>query len=135
MKNVFSAVCGLIFGIGLIISGMVNPAKVQNFLDIAGYWDPSLAFVMGSALVVTGLGFALLRRRTAPFLMPSFNWPTRTDIDAPLLAGAALFGIGWGLSGLCPGPAITMGLTGISEIAVFVGAMLASIAAFKWIRR
>jgi len=97
--------CGLLFGLGLIISGMANPAKVLNFLDILGHWDPSLAFVMGGAVSVTVLGYPMLRRKDRPMLVAKFQWPTRTDIDRNLLLGAVLFGMGWGIAGYCPGPA------------------------------
>jgi uncharacterized protein len=98
-------VCGFIFGLGLLISGMTQPTKVLNFLDLFGAWDPSLAVVMVAALAVSGVGFAVVKQR-APLLAPRNQWPTRTDIDRPLLIGSALFGIGWGLVGLCPGPAL-----------------------------
>ena len=101
-----SLVCGLIFGFGLMISGMTQPTKILGFLDIFGAWDPSLAVVMAAALVVTGLGFALARRRPAPVIAPQCLWPTKTAIDRPLVIGAVLFGLGWGLVGLCPGPAL-----------------------------
>lgn len=115
--------CGLLFGAGLLISGMTQPDKVLGFLDIFGAWDATLAFVMAGAVIVTSVGFALARRRGAPMLAAKLQWPTRNDIDAPLLTGAALFGIGWGLVGLCPGPAIvnlaSLGL----PVIVFVVAM------------
>src|SRR6188474_91930 len=98
--------CGLIFGAGLLISGMVQPAKVLSFLDIFGAWDPSLAVVMLAGLVVSDAGFALARRRQTPILVPKSLWPLKTDIDRPLVIGSALFRIGWGLLGLCPGPAL-----------------------------
>lgn len=107
MRNFASLVCGLIFGLGLAISGMANPAKVQNFFDLFGTWDPSLAFVMGGAIAVTAPGYFLLRKaRNQPLFAKKFEFPTRKDIDAPLLAGAGTFGVGWGLGGFCPGPAI-----------------------------
>jgi len=125
------AIAGLIFGIGLVISGMANPAKVQNFLDIAGLWDPSLAFVMGAAVIVTFLGYRLAFARGAPVLEDKFHLPTATAIDARLVIGAGLFGIGWGLAGYCPGPA----LTALSLLApgtlVFLVAMLAGLAAVR----
>ena len=114
--------CGLLFGAGLLISGMTQPEKVLGFLDIFGAWDPTLAFVMAGALAVTSVGFALARRR-APVLATQNLWPTRSDIDAPLVGGAVLFGIGWGLVGLCPGPAL-VNLAGLSlPVIVFVVAM------------
>lgn len=107
MRSLFAALSGLIFGLGLVISGMANPAKVQNFLDIFGTWDPSLAFVMGGAIAVTAPGYLLALRRSAPYLSTNFQIPTARDLDPKLLSGAAIFGIGWGLGGYCPGPAIT----------------------------
>src|ERR1700753_911614 len=98
--------CGLIFGVGLLISGMTEPEKVLGFLDIFGAWDATLAFVMGGAVAVASIGFALARRRGSPVPAAKYRWPTRNDLDAPLVAGAVLFGIGWGLVGICPGPAI-----------------------------
>lgn len=107
MKILVALVAGLIFGIGLIVSGMTNPAKVQNFLDLFGSWDPSLAFVMGGAIVVASTGYRLVVRRDKPLFTSSFSMPTRTDIDFPLVAGTAIFGVGWGIGGFCPGPALT----------------------------
>lgn len=118
-------VSGFVFGLGLIVSQMVNPAKVLSFLDIAGRWDASLALVMAAAVAVSGLGTLVARQRTAPMFASNFEWPTTTAIDSRLLGGAVLFGIGWGLIGLCPGPALTMLATGVWQIWVFVVAMLA----------
>ena len=117
-------VCGFIFGLGLLISGMTQPAKVLGFLDLFGAWDPSLAVVMAAALAVSGIGFAVIKRR-APLLAPQSQWPTRTDIDGALLAGSVLFGIGWGLVGLCPGPAIENLATLSPRVVAFVAAMAA----------
>ncbi len=129
MRVTANLVLGLIFGLGLLLAGMVDPAKVQNFLDVAGTWDPSLAFVMAGAIAMTAVGFALVRRRDRPILEPAFQFPTRNEIDAKLVAGAALFGIGWGLGGLCPGPALT-GLTlAAPGTFAFVAAMLVGVAA------
>ena len=100
-------VAGIMFGIGLIISGMANPAKVLNFLDVAGTWDPSLAFVMAGAVSVTAIGYRLVLARPKPLLASSFHLPTRRRLDARIFVGPAIFGIGWGLSGFCPGPAVT----------------------------
>jgi uncharacterized protein len=128
MRALSSLLCGFVFGWGLLISGMTRPDKVLGFLDIlaipSGNWDPSLAIVMGVALAVTGIGYALLRPRT-PVFAPASQWPTQTAIDRPLIAGAALFGIGWGLVGLCPGPAIVNLATLSSPVIVFVVAMAA----------
>ncbi|WP_441241015.1 DUF6691 family protein [Tardiphaga sp. 768_D3_N2_1] len=118
-----SFACGLVFGIGLLISGMTDTGKVLGFLDIFGAWDATLAFVMAGAVAVTGLGFALARRRGAPVLAATNLWPTRKDVDTPLVVGATLFGIGWGLVGLCPGPAL-VNLAGLGlPVIVFVVAM------------
>jgi len=118
-----SFACGLIFGTGLLISGMTQPEKVLGFLDIFGAWDATLAFVMAGAVAVAAVGFALARRRGRPVLAAKHRWPDRSDIDAPLVAGAVLFGVGWGLVGICPGPAL-VNLAGFSlPIVVFVVAM------------
>lgn len=107
MRMFFGFLSGLVFGLGLVISGMSNPAKVINFLDLAGTWDPSLAFVMGGASVTAFIGYRLIHRSSAPALGSSFDLPGTSRIDRPLLTGAALFGIGWGIGGFCPGPAWT----------------------------
>ena len=122
---------GLLFGVGLIVSGMGNPAKVLNFLDLFGTFDPSLAFVMGGAVVVAFIGYRLVLARPAPLLAARFQVPTRTDIDARLLVGPALFGIGWGLGGFCPGPAFTALGLGAPGTLVFVPAMLAGMWAAR----
>jgi len=116
---------GLVFGIGLLVSGMSNPAKVLNFLDIAGAWDPSLIFVMGGALVVTFIGFRLVLGQQQPLLGKQFHVPDRTDIDARLLTGAALFGVGWGIGGYCPGPAVTSATLGGWPTWAFLICMIA----------
>jgi hypothetical protein len=124
---------GLLFGLGLVISRMIDPAKVQAFLDIAGNWDPSLAFVMLGAVVVAAVGFRLTGQRQHPILERDFRKPAKTQIDRPLVAGAILFGIGWGLVGYCPGPALTSLGLGRSETIVFVAAMLAGMFAYQWL--
>ncbi|KAF0677189.1 YeeE/YedE family protein [Profundibacterium mesophilum] len=125
MKQLFALLCGLIFGFGLIISGMSDPAKVLNFLDVFGSWDPSLAFVIGGAVAVSAPGLAwVTRSRRAPFFGDTFHLPTRTDLDPNLLTGAAIFGIGWGLGGFCPGPALTALPIAASGTLVFVPFML-----------
>lgn len=122
---------GLLFGLGLIVSGMSNPAKVLNFLDLFGTFDPSLAFVMGGAVVVAFIGFRLVLTREKPLMAPRFQLPTRSDIDARLIVGPALFGIGWGLGGFCPGPAFTaLGLAAPGTLA-FIPAMLAGMWAAR----
>jgi hypothetical protein len=110
---------------------MTNPAKVLSFLDVAGHWDPTLALVMGSALAVNAAGYAVARRRGRPWLAESFEIPTRRDLDPRLLSGAAVFGVGWGLVGLCPGPALANLLRGSVEIWLFVGAMLLGVAGYR----
>ena len=119
---------GLVFGAGLLISGMVQPTKVLGFLDIFGAWDPSLAVVMAAALAVSGPGFMLANGRARPLLATRSFWPTRRDIDRPLIIGAALFGVGWGLVGLCPGPALESLATLSPGIIVFVAAMAGGMA-------
>ena len=126
---------GLIFGLGLSLSGMLDPARVQGFLDVTGAfdgrgtWDPTLAFVLGGAVSVAGAGYALARRLPRPAFDGTFQYPTNRQIDRPLLGGAALFGVGWGLSGFCPGPAVAALSTGAPPVAVFVAAMLLGMAA------
>jgi len=115
---------GLVFGAGLILSGMTDPGKVIGFLDLAGRWDPSLAFVMGGAILVGVFAFALARRRGRAFLGGAMHLPQRRDIDARLVAGSVVFGIGWGLAGFCPGPALVSFGSGVDQAAVFVAAML-----------
>jgi uncharacterized membrane protein YedE/YeeE len=128
MRNAANFLAGLIFGLGLLISGLANPAKVQNFLDLAGSFDPSLLFVMGAAVAVTLLGYRLVLRRAKPLLGERFSLPAAKDIDARLVGGAALFGVGWGLSGFCPGPAITSLPLLAKGTLIFVPTMLAGIA-------
>jgi len=125
MPAIAALICGFIFGWGLLISGMMQPAKVLAFLDIFGNWDPSLAVVMAAALAVSAAGFALARRRGKPLLAAQSLWPTKSDIDRPLVTGAVLFGAGWGLVGLCPGPALENLATLSPRVVVFVIAMAA----------
>ncbi|WP_099826932.1 DUF6691 family protein [Oceaniglobus indicus] len=127
MRPLFGFLSGLVFGIGLILSGMANPAKVLNFLDIFGAWDPSLAFVMGGASLTAFVGYRLAWRQDRPALMPSFDIPSASHIDGKLLSGAALFGIGWGIGGFCPGPAWTAVPMAATGTLVFVPAMLIGI--------
>lgn len=114
VKTLMGYVAGLIFGLGLAVSGMTDPARVIGFLDLAGAWDPTLMFVLGGAVVTNFIGYRLVLRRPNPLFGERFQLPTRTDLDARLIGGAALFGIGWGLSGYCPGPAFASigGLSG-----------------------
>jgi uncharacterized membrane protein YedE/YeeE len=120
-----SLVVGTIFGLGLAVSEMINPARVIGFLDIAGRWDPTLMFVMGGALAVTLPGYALILRSSKPLLDREFFLPTKRDIDRPLVLGAALFGLGWGLGGFCPGPALAGLASGAPGVILFVIAMIA----------
>lgn len=124
MKILSGFICGLIFGLGLVLSGMTDPVKVQGFLDVTGQWDMTLAFVMMGAIGVSMPTFIWLRRRAQPVFAPSFQWPQATQIDWRLLLGAALFGVGWGLSGLCPGPALVSVVQGGQEIVMFVVSLL-----------
>jgi uncharacterized membrane protein YedE/YeeE len=126
---------GFIFGIGLTVAQMTNPAKVLAFLDLFGAWDPSLALVMGGAVMVTFCGFRLLRARTAPIYDTAMRWPSLTVIDARLIGGAALFGLGWGLIGLCPGPAIASLGIAPQRTALFVLGMLAGMSLTRWLRQ
>lgn len=124
-RLVIAAVSGLLFGGGLVVSDMVNPARVLAFLDVAGNWDPSLAFVMGAALIPSSIAYLIKQRRGRPVLDTKFHVPANRRIDTALVSGAALFGLGWGLVGLCPGPAIAFLITGRWEAALFAAAMLA----------
>ena len=126
-------VAGLLFGLGLVISQMVNPAKVLAFLDIFRSWDPSLALVMGAAVAVSALGYGFAKQRGRPFLAPRLEIPTRRDLEPRLLAGAAIFGIGWGLAGLCPGPALTLLPLALPKASLFVAAMLAGMVLFRFV--
>ena len=132
----FSAfIAGLVFGFGLLISGMANPAKVIGFLDLAGRWDPSLALVMVGAIAVGAVGFALAGRRAETLLGTPLQLPTGREIDGRLVAGSVLFGVGWGLAGYCPGPAVVALGTGQAKAVVFVVAMLLGMLAFERIER
>jgi len=134
MKQVLIAlVSGIIFGIGLSLSQMINPNKVINFLDISGQWDPSLAFVMMGALIVTFISFRLILKKPDPILEESFHLSKRTDIDKALLAGAAIFGMGWGMSGYCPGPAVAAIGSGNIEAIVMVASIYAGFFFQKWL--
>ncbi|NRP75700.1 hypothetical protein ILFOPFJJ_06623 [Ensifer psoraleae] len=128
-------VCGLIFGAGLLISDMINPGRVLAFLDFAGSWDPSLAFVVGGALIPSAVAHIIRGRRSAPFLDGRFHVPMNSAIDWKLVTGAALFGLGWGLVGFCPGPAIAALSTGRWEAVLFVVAMLVGMSLYRLSRR
>jgi uncharacterized membrane protein YedE/YeeE len=130
-----SLLAGLVFGLGLLISGLASPDKVLGFLDLAGAWDPSLALVMVGAIVVGMVAFTLARKRTVSFLGLDMKLPTADHIDRRLVAGSLLFGIGWGIAGLCPGPALVALGTGQVKAVVFVLAMLAGMGVFEWLER
>jgi uncharacterized protein len=127
-----SFLAGVLFGAGLTISQMVNPKKVTDFLDFFGRWDPSLAFVMGSALAVTFAFFRIILRRTHPLFAPEFHVPGGRRIDSRLIGGSALFGIGWGLAGFCPGPAVASLAYGRWQSATFVAAMIVGMVLWEW---
>ena len=135
MASVLAFAAGLVFGLGLIVAGMVNPEKILGFLDIAGKWDPSLALVMAGAIAVGLAAFALARRRTMSALGLPIQLPTARAIDVRLVGGSLLFGIGWGLAGFCPGPAIVALGAGYVKSGVFVIAMLLGMGAFELIER
>ena len=128
-----SLIAGLLFGLGLVTSQMVNPRKVLGFLDVFGSWDPSLALVMGAAVAVSALGYAVAKHRGSPLLAPRLEIPTRRDLEPRLLTGAAIFGIGWGLAGLCPGPALTLLPLALPKAFLFVAAMLAGMVLFRFV--
>ncbi|WP_457108271.1 DUF6691 family protein [Methylobacterium sp. P5_C11] len=123
-RTVCAFAVGLLFGLGLLVSGMANPAKVLAFLDVTGRWDPSLALVMAGAVTVSAVGYHVAKRRGRPVFAPRLDIPTRRDLDARLIAGAAIFGLGWGLAGLCPGPALTILTLVPTRAATFVAAMV-----------
>lgn len=125
MQLAFIYLAGLMFGIGIAISGMMNPAKVLNFFDVAGIWDPSLLIVMVTALAVTAVGYRLVMRRARPIFEPRFQVPTSRTIDAKLIGGSALFGIGWGMSGFCPGASLPALGTGNPAVLIFTAALVA----------
>ncbi|WP_133949434.1 MULTISPECIES: DUF6691 family protein [unclassified Roseibium] len=124
---------GLVFGTGILISGMGNPAKVLNFFDVAGTWDPSLAFVMGGALTVAAIGYRLAFRMNSPVLAAEFSLPTKTDLDMKLIGGSAIFGIGWGMSGFCPGGLVPVLGLGLSGPLLTGAAIVAGILVARWI--
>ncbi len=127
MRLISTYLIGLIFGVGISISGMANPAKVLNFFDFAGTWDPSLMFVMGGAVVVAFIGYRIVLRRPAPIIDTTFHLPDNPRIDARLLGGAAVFGVGWGIAGFCPGGALPALGTGRTEVIAFVAALIVGV--------
>ena len=135
MRTFASFAAGLVFGIGLVLSGLTNPAKVLAFLDLAGVWDPSLAFVMGGAILVGLFAFGFARKRTTSLLGEPLHLPTAREIDRRLVLGGLTFGVGWGLAGYCPGPALVSLLTGGSKPLVFVLAMVAGMVIFELAER
>lgn len=126
MKNLISLISGILFSLGLGVSGMLNPVKVKGFLDLSRVWDPSLMFVMIGAIAVYAILFRLITKRSKPICEHTFSLPTKKDIDFKLIAGSALFGIGWGIAGICPGPGIANLATGLSSAFVFVIVMVLS---------
>lgn len=124
LQGAASLGCGVIFGFGLSLSGMLDPARVQGFLDVFGAWDPSLMFVLGGAVVVATIGMMLVKKMAKPVLADQFNLPTKTRIDTPLVLGSAIFGIGWGLGGFCPGPALASSPMGYGTVLAFIAAMV-----------
>jgi uncharacterized protein len=135
MQIFIAMVAGLVFGLGLLVSGLANPAKVLGFLDVAGRWDPSLIFVMAGAVAVGAIAFAVARGRSASLLGAPMRIPNSRDIDRRLVGGSLLFGIGWGMAGFCPGPAVVALGVGEPKALVFVAAMLAGMAVFELLER
>lgn len=132
-QNIAALVCGVLFGFGLVLADMTNPATVIAFLDIAGAWSVTLALVMGGGLLVSAPAFYILHKRQQPLYAAAFSWPTATIIDKRLLLGAALFGLGWGLAGLCPGPAIASLAAGQVDSLLFVVAMFVGFKLTDWL--
>jgi uncharacterized membrane protein YedE/YeeE len=135
MKSLSALIAGLVFGIGLIVSGMSNPAKVVGFLDLAGNWDPSLAFVMGGAIAVGLVTFRFAKTRTLSLLGEPMALPTNTTIDKRLVLGSLIFGIGWGIAGFCPGPSLVAFGMGYSEAVIFVVSMIVGMGVFAFLER
>lgn len=132
MTNVVAFVVGVVFALGLGLGGMTQPARVLGFLDATGAWDPSLALVMAGAVAVYGVTFPFVMRRGRPVFGAAFGVPTRRDVDARLVGGAVIFGVGWGLAGLCPGPALVALASGAPRVVLFVAAMLLGMAVQRW---
>ncbi|MFA6162964.1 MAG: YeeE/YedE family protein [Methylobacter sp.] len=135
MLNLSAFLAGLLFGLGLIISGMTNPSKVIGFLDLAGMWDPSLAFVMGGAILVGAGAFSIAKKRQRSLLGAPMRLSSATKLDKGLLLGSLVFGIGWGLSGFCPGPAVVSAAAGQPKALIFVASMLAGMALYNMIEQ
>ncbi|MCB1509742.1 MAG: YeeE/YedE family protein [Hyphomicrobiaceae bacterium] len=135
MKFLPAFLIGLLFGCGILLSGMANPAKVLNFFNVAGHWDPSLAFVMGGALLVTAIGYRLVLAQPAPLLAPTFSVPSSRAITLPLVAGSAAFGIGWGLGGFCPGGLVPVLAIGRSEPLIFFAGLIAGLLAARYLQQ
>ncbi|MEQ8659044.1 MAG: YeeE/YedE family protein [Hyphomicrobiales bacterium] len=135
MRHILTYLIGLVFGLGISMSGMSNPAKVINFFDVAGTWDPSLAFVMGGAVVVAFIGYRIVLRRDRPVFEPAFDIPTRRDLDARLIGGSAIFGIGWGIAGFCPGGALPALGTLDPNVLIFTLALVTGIFAARNVMR
>ena len=135
MKSIIASLtCGLLFGFGLIVSGMSNPARVLNFLDLSANWDATLAFVMGGAILVAAPGMYWVRKHNKPLFADKFDIPTNKTIDAKLILGSAAFGIGWGISGFCPGPAVVAIASLQTDVLLFVGAMTVGMLAQHWLK-
>jgi len=130
-RSIIPAISGIAFGAGLAIGGMTDPARVRGFLDLFGEWDPTLAFVMGGAVIVMGIAWAIQRRMGSPLYASSFSLPTASDLTPRLIGGSALFGIGWGIAGLCPGPGIAALVIEPISAAIFVVAMIAGMGLAK----
>ena len=135
MTTFIALLSGLIFGIGLIVSGMTDPAKVLGFLDLAGTWDPSLALVMGGAIAVGLIAFTVAKKRALSLLGLPMQLPTARQLDRRLILGSLTFGIGWGLAGICPGPALVLLGEGVMQGVFFIAAMLAGMGIFEWLER
>ena len=132
--SVVGLIAGLTFGLGLCLSGLADPSIVLGFLDLAGAWNPTLLFVMGAGLIVTLIGYRLAFAQGHPLWSPRFDVSAATAIDAPLISGAAIFGLGWGLAGYCPGPAVVSLASGRTDVFVFVAAMVIGMIAVRWVR-
>lgn len=133
MHRIFEFIVGLLFGAGLLLSGMTDPGKVQGFLDLAGLWDPSLAFVMGGGVLVGLFAFTVAKKRSTNFLGGALHLPSAAQIDKRLILGSLLFGAGWGLAGFCPGPALVSMAAGQDKAMVFVLAMVAGMGLYTWL--